>query len=130
MNISGTPLPPFVSPQGDQAVGLAAPTVDGLSFGGTEIAITPSQPTMLVFLAHWCPHCQAEVPRLVEWYEAGQTPEGLNVIGVITGTDEASPNYPPSSWLEREEWPFPVLVDAEPRLSWRRTATGTSRHLR
>ena len=22
------------------------------------------------------------------------------------------PNYPPSAWLERENWPFPVMVDS------------------
>jgi len=111
VDISGSPLPAFASPEGDQAVGLAAPTVDGLSFDDSKVSITPGRPTLLVFLAHWCPHCQAEVPRVVAWHDAGQAPADLDVIGVITGTDATLPNYPPSSWLVREEWPFPTLVD-------------------
>ena len=25
---------------------------------------------------------------------------------------EDAPNYPPSAWLEREDWPFPVMADS------------------
>jgi thiol-disulfide isomerase/thioredoxin len=68
---------------------------------------------MLVFVAHWCPHCQAEVPRLVDWHAAGDTPEGLDVIGVSTAVDDSRDNYPPSDWLAEEGWPWPVLADDE-----------------
>ena len=30
---------------------------------------------------------------------------------IATGTDETLDNYPPSAWLEREKWPFPVMAD-------------------
>jgi hypothetical protein len=36
---------------------------------------------------------------LLEWEETGRVPEGLEVIGVATATDESAPNYPPSAWL-------------------------------
>jgi thiol-disulfide isomerase/thioredoxin len=65
-----------------------------------------------VFLAHWCPHCQAEVPRLVALAKAGKL-DGLAVTGVATGTSSAAPNYPPSAWLQREHWPFPVMADSK-----------------
>ena len=65
----------------------------------------------MIFLAHWCPHCQAEVPRIVELAKDGAF-EGIDVAAVATGTSADAPNYPPSAWLEREEWPFPVMVDS------------------
>jgi thiol-disulfide isomerase/thioredoxin len=66
---------------------------------------------MVVFVAHWCPHCQAEVPRIVALAKAGKVP--VPIVGVATGTDPSAPNYPPSAWLQREGWPYPVLVDTK-----------------
>jgi len=68
---------------------------------------------MLVFLAHWCQFCQREVPLLVEWEASGEMPEGLDVIGVATATNPTNPNFPPSEWLTRENFPplWPVLAD-------------------
>jgi thiol-disulfide isomerase/thioredoxin len=73
-------------------------------------------PYAVIFLAHWCPHCQAEVPRLVALSKNGQI-EGVDVTGVATATSDQNPNYPPSEWLTGEDWPFPVMVD---------TASGTA----
>ncbi|MEP6299655.1 MAG: hypothetical protein ABJ382_20225, partial [Ilumatobacter sp.] len=62
--VDGAPLVPFESTNGDPAIGVAAPVVTGQSFDGSEIVIgAPTEnPTMIVFLAHWCPHCNDEVP--------------------------------------------------------------------
>ncbi len=68
---------------------------------------------MVVFLAHWCPHCNREVPLLVDWERSGDVPEGLNVVGVSTGVRSDAPNYPPDQWLRDEAWPWPVLADDE-----------------
>lgn len=113
VTITGEPLPEFEGSEGDAAIGLAAPRLDGASFDGTPVSTTFEAPTMLVFLSHSCPHCQAEVPRLVEWFESGQAPAGLEVIAVATNTNKDYPNYPPSEWLEREDWPWKVIVDDE-----------------
>ena len=52
---------------------------------GTPIDITPGgAPKMVVFLAHWCPHCNREIPRLIEWQQSGAVPDGLKVVGVAT----------------------------------------------
>jgi cytochrome c biogenesis protein CcmG/thiol:disulfide interchange protein DsbE len=96
----------------DAAVGATIPTVVGQSFDGSPVTIAADAgPQLLVFLAHWCPHCQAEVPGLVEQMAGGTTIAGTEVIGVATGTDESAPNYPPSAWLESEGWSAPVLAD-------------------
>ncbi len=94
------------------AVGTPAPTVTGTDFEGRAVEIAATgEPTAIVFLAHWCPHCQAEVPAVQAWLEAGELPAGTKLVAVATGTDAARANYPPSAWLEREGWTPPVLVD-------------------
>ena len=69
-------------------------------------------PKLVMFFAHWCPHCQAELPRVISWAKAGAIPEGVEVIGVATGTDSARPNYPPSSWLKDIGWTYPTMADS------------------
>ena len=97
----------------DPAVGLDAPLLSGLNFAGEPIVMDPATkgPYMLVFLAHWCPHCNAEVPRLNDWKHSGAVPPGLNVIGVATAVSSASANYPPAAWFSNKGWEWPVMVD-------------------
>jgi thiol-disulfide isomerase/thioredoxin len=97
-------------------MGVIAPTLNGYTFAGNPVSITPgasAQPLMLVFLAHWCPHCNREVPRLISWQEQGLVPEGLRVIGVTTASRNDQANWPPSDWIEEMKWPFEVFVDSE-----------------
>jgi thiol-disulfide isomerase/thioredoxin len=112
VSVDGDTLPDFSGAGKDAAVGLTAPMLGSVDFDGKNVQVggATGSPYALVFLAHWCPHCQAEVPRLVAVAENGQI-EGVDVFGVATGTSESQPNYPPSAWLAREDWPFPVLVD-------------------
>ncbi len=100
-----------VSP--DPAVGVDAPLLSGLNFAGEPIVMDPATkgPYMLVFLAHWCPHCNAEVPRLNDWKHSGAVPPELNVIGVATAVSPASANYPPATWFSNKGWEWPVMVD-------------------
>jgi len=117
ITVTGDALPAFdsASTATDASIGMTAPIISGKGFTGTEITTDGAgTPTLLVFLAHWCPHCQREVPLLVEWEKAGKTPTGVDVIAVATGTDPANPNYPPSEWLAREEFPalWPVIADS------------------
>ena len=112
---NGVKLPPFDSTaSADSAVGMAAPKIRASYFSDEEVLIDTAdgRPRVVVFLAHWCPRCQAEVTSLVPWFAANSVPDGVDVIGVSTGVDEGAPNYPPSEWLLREEWPIPVLRDS------------------
>ena len=96
----------------DPAVGQTIPTISGVTFDNSPMSIGPDDgPMILVFVAHWCPHCQAEVPRIQDWLDGGGLPDGVKLLTVATSTSPTQPNYPPSAWLEREHWTPPVLVD-------------------
>ena len=66
---------------------------------------------MVVFLAHSCPHCNAEIPVLIDWMASGGLPEGIQIMGVPTAVSRNAVNYPPDEWLAGRGWPWPVLVD-------------------
>ena len=98
----------------DPAVGTAAPVLKGFAFNGMEMTVKASgKPMLLVFLAHWCPHCNAEIPRLIEWKASGDLPETVQVIGITTGSRDDQANWPPSEWIVNMEWPWPVMADSE-----------------
>jgi thiol-disulfide isomerase/thioredoxin len=110
--VSGTPLPSLTDPTHDPAVGKIAPTLTGVTFNRSALTIgNTGQAHLVIFVAHWCPHCQAEVPRIVSLSKARQIP--VPIVTVATGTDPSFSNYPPSAWLAREGWPYPVLVDTK-----------------
>ena len=97
----------------DPAVGLTAPTLRGTDYSGADVTIAPGTggPMMIVFLAHWCPHCNDEIPVLLEWRDSGDMPAELQVFGVSTAVSDERPNYPPGEWLRDKGWEWPVLAD-------------------
>lgn len=118
--VSGTPLAEFTeeirsgkSP--DPGLCQQAPVLSGYDYAGDPITIDPAAdgPTLVVFLAHWCPHCNREVPVLNAWRDSGDVPAGLNVVGVSTAVREGEANYPPDEWLTTMDWTWPVLADGD-----------------
>lgn len=102
----------------DPAVGQPAPLVEGASFDGTPVSIKGDGiPKLILFIAHWCPHCQREVPVVQSWLDAGGLPDGIDLISVATAIDPTLPNYPPDAWLARERWSPPVIVDGDRRVA-------------
>ena len=103
---------PPEAPAVDPAIGAKAPALNGLGFDGSAVSVTPgNRPTIVMFVAHWCPHCQREVPQLVKWLAAGVA-DGVDMRAVATSTDAKLPNYPPSSWLAGEGFDVPTLLDS------------------
>ena len=106
-----TPAPPNTVADTD-ATGEMAPTVIGQDFDGNELRIENNgKAKAIVFLAHWCPHCQNEVPAVQAWLDSGGGVEGVEMISVASAMDSNRDNYPSSDWLDREGWTVPVIVD-------------------
>jgi thiol-disulfide isomerase/thioredoxin len=92
---------------------MQAPTLRGFDFDGAPLdTAATGRPKMLVFLAHWCPHCNREIPVLQSWAAAGGVPAGLDIVGVSTAVDPQRDNYPPSKWVDDKAWTWPVLADS------------------
>ncbi len=113
--VEGTSLAVFDSTIPDDTVGTPAPVISGEDFDGSAVTLGgPSDnATMIVFLAHWCPHCNDEIPELISLNDAGSIPAGLDVIGVSTAVDAQAPNFPPSQWVVDKEWPWATMADDE-----------------
>lgn len=103
VTVSGTPLPRFTDGIADPARGKTIPAVKGENFAGdpTEISPTTGKAQVIVFLAHWCPHCNREAPRLAAYLKAngGAPPANVGLTIVPTGSSKEAPNWPPSQWV-------------------------------
>ena len=116
ITVVGDPVPVLaenVALGQDIAFGWDAPTVTGSDWQGNPVTIDPAdgRAKLIVFLAHWCPHCQVEVPKVQAWLnETGGHPE-VDMYGVATSNDRTRANWPPGDWLEREGWTPPTVMD-------------------
>ena len=115
VNIEGDPLPAFDGQEPDPAMARLAPAFAATTFDGVEVSVLPGDGTgkVIGFFAHWCPHCQRELPRMADWMASNQLPPGVEVIAVSTAVDPGRGNYPPSAWFEEEQWPAVAVRDSE-----------------
>lgn len=113
VEVIGESLPTLPADGTDDAVGSAAPVLVGVDYDGSTVRIDPGAdgPTMIVFLAHWCSHCNAEVPRLNQLRDEGRFPEGLDIVAVSTAVNPGQPNFPPDEWLVEMDWTYPAMAD-------------------
>ena len=110
--IAGDPLPESTESGDDAAIGLQAPQIAGSGFSGNEVVIAGGDgPQAIMFVAHWCPHCQNEVPAVQAWVEETGGVDGVEIIAVSTAVVSERPNYPPSAWFDGEGWSSLVMVD-------------------
>ena len=106
--ILGDPIP--VDPE----IGYLAPSFKAQLNNGSElITIDPAdgKVRLIGFFAHWCPHCQREVPRVSKWLEENGVPTEIEILAVSTAVREGTPNYPPSKWFIKERWPTDIYLD-------------------
>jgi cytochrome c biogenesis protein CcmG/thiol:disulfide interchange protein DsbE len=121
VTVSGEDLPaypsdattPLVDPAKDPAVGSVIPKLVGQSFDGSPVTVDPTDgtPKVVMFVAHWCPHCQAEVPLIQQAIADGKLPKDVKIYTVSTAVSDQKPNYPPSNWLNKVGWQPQVLLD-------------------
>ena len=120
VEVVGETLPPM--PEGvrisdasnDAAAGTVAPTITGTGFDGSEVTIGPDGRAKAVyFVAHWCPHCQEEVPLVQGLVDQGTVPADLDVYAVSTAVNSGQGNFPPSAWLAEEGFTPMTMRDDE-----------------
>jgi thiol-disulfide isomerase/thioredoxin len=114
VQVEGNPLPAFSGDADDPAVGMAAPGLTGTNLdGGGSMTIPAGQgkPRLVIFLAHWCPHCRREVPLIADWLNQNGMPTNVDLYSVATANSPDLPNYPPSTWLADAGWEPPVMLD-------------------
>lgn len=128
VTITGELLPEVNDQTGVTAahsIGLPAPVISGTDYFAepTTIDAATDGPTLVVLLAHWCSVCNAEIPRLNEWRDAGDVPEWLDVIGVGSAVNPDAQHFPAGLWLQRMDWTWPVLADVDFTTDYANSAT-------
>lgn len=100
VDVQGEALLPY-DEGSDPTAGVApSPVITARTLDDVEMTLgAPGKAQVLVFLAHWCPVCDQELPVLRNVIEAGGVPEDVEVIAVLTGLDPGRPNWPPDAWL-------------------------------
>jgi len=113
--IEGSSLPQMPASGDDLALGRSAPPFATVTFAGDAARVDPADgsATVIGFFAHWCPHCQAELPRVVDYLGSTGLPAGVDLVAVSTAVSPERGNYPPSAWFDREAWPGQVMLDDE-----------------
>lgn len=111
--VSGEALSPFAgNGEPDPSIGRTMPLATGVDVTGAPMELAPTGDVQaIVFLAHWCPHCQREVPAVQSWLDQGGLPEGTSVSAVATAYDSSRDNWPPDLWLVEEGFTPPTLSD-------------------
>src|SRR6185503_4701316 len=91
--VTGNALPQYGDGT-DAAVGRPAPELRGASFDGTPVAVTrDGRAKLVLFVAHWCPHCQREVPVVISHLRTAPLPKDVDLVAVATSTSADRPNY-------------------------------------
>jgi len=89
---------------GDTIPAFTAPMLGGGTMTWDDYLGTP---TVLAIWAPWCPHCQAELPRLSAGVDGHP---GVQMVSVATAIDQ-QPGPTPEEYLASEGLTFPVGVD-------------------
>ena len=115
ISVVGDFLPQYAGENDDNvALGLAAPTFSAPDQNSEIFQLEKNgNSKALLFLAHWCPHCQREVPVVQRFIDSNGVPPGIDVIAVATSIDRGRDNYPPQEWLEREGWSETQIYDLD-----------------
>jgi cytochrome c biogenesis protein CcmG/thiol:disulfide interchange protein DsbE len=113
VTVTGTALPTYDQQAAtDAAVGKAIPTLQGQNFAGEAVTVeSDGKAKVLLFAAHWCPHCQREIPLLAPNLRSNPLPANVEMFTISTAVDSSAPNYPPSKWLSGVSWPTPIIAD-------------------
>lgn len=114
VTVTGKPLPEMSDKPKDPAIGCYAPIINGLSFTRTAVEVGGASklPTMIIVAAHWCPHCNNELPLIRDWMKESPTAAGVRVVVISTSVQKNSPHYPPNLWMLSLSWTGEVMADS------------------
>ena len=114
VTVTGKALVTYSSSDHDPAVGCLAPIIDGQDFKGAPVRIGgPTKlPTMVIAGAHWCPHCNEEIPQVAAWLAQGGQGDSIRPVLLSTGVAKGQPHYPPSLWVLSVSWTDAVMADS------------------
>jgi len=126
VRVVGASLPAFPESGADRAKGLAFPEIRGQDVvSGLPVTIAnDGRPKIVMVVAHWCPHCQREVPVVADWLGRDPRASLVDVYAISTAVDRSRGNYPPASWLTEEGWFVQTIADDATGSAFR--ATGAS----
>jgi len=110
VEVEGDALAPVPEGAADPAVGEPAPLLTGADFDGTPVTVG-DRAQVVSFVASWCPACDAELPEVVDWLEAGGPPEDVDFLMVVTNHDDSRQNWPPQDWFADAGYTGEVMVD-------------------
>jgi thiol-disulfide isomerase/thioredoxin len=118
-------LPEFVSTSNDPAVvnAMELPEISGPEYySGQQVdypAGSDGKARVWLVWAHWCPHCQNELPDLNAWWpeNSSRFPD-IELATVTTAIDETRGN-PLDAYLDSSQFSFPVIVDQTGEISAR-----------
>lgn len=107
-------LPRFVQGTTDDAIGKTLPTISGETLAGEPFTLsgTDGKAKIIAVVAHWCPHCQREVPLIATHLETTPMPDDVELVAVSTAVAKERGNWPPKKWLDAAGWPTPVMADS------------------
>jgi thiol-disulfide isomerase/thioredoxin len=91
-------------PEGEPIPDWSAPALGGGTITWSEL---PPSPTVLAIWAPWCPHCQAELPRLTTAVAAHP---GVSLVTIATAVDLAA-GPSPEEYMNGAGLSFPVALD-------------------
>src|SRR4051812_5911072 len=95
VEVAGTTLPEAPKSGADPGVGMTIPDVRGASFDGTSVDIVKDGTAkVIVFAAHWCPHCQKELPIIADYLKTHPMPPEVKLLTMSTSVNADAPNYP------------------------------------
>ena len=98
----------------ESAGNIIIPDIEGISISGEPFKIqNDGRKKIILFLAHWCPHCQVEVEVFKSWIKTRGVPNDFDIYGIATANNPSQENYPPEIWLKEGEWKFPTIIDTD-----------------
>ncbi len=113
VTVDGEVLPPHLGNNApDESIGMTGASFSGSDWRGNSYSVeADGRPKVLMLMAHWCSHCQAEAPKIQAWVDAGRAPTDVDLYTITTLTNPTRVKWPPQNWLESEGWTLPVIMD-------------------